>query len=140
MKILKATLLLTFIFQLITAAQNDVLIDTNTTSSARRHFKENLIINTIENNLKLPLNEENEKNWMAAFWGMELILYKNKNIESSLRKALNDYENRSENFNRAALEAAYTLFPDELISEHVNILKRTFIPKHFAMTDRKSVV
>lgn len=133
MKNLKATLLLTLVFQLIAAAQQDVLIDTNTTSSARRHFKENLIINTIENNLKLPLNEENEKNWMAAFWGMELILYKNKNIESSLRTALNDYENRSENFNRAAFEAAYTLFTDEMIIEHENILKQSVIPKHFAM-------
>lgn len=114
-------------------AQSEVLIDTNTTASARIKFKENLIANTIEKNLSLPLNEENEKSWISAFWGMELILYRNENILRSLRLALNDYQNRTNEFNRASLEAAYTLYPSELRTEVEKILMLTSVPKHFAM-------
>lgn len=114
-------------------AQNDILVDSNTTFSARKIFKENLIANTIENNLRLQLNNDNEKAWMSAFWGMELILYKNNLAVLSLKNALNDYENRSDEFSRAALEATYTLFPQEFVGEVKNILKKTKNPKHFAM-------
>lgn len=130
---LKLASALLFFVQFLTLAQIAELIDSNTTASARRKFKENLISNTIEKNLQLPLNKENEKHWMSAFWGMELIFYKNKDIESSIRKALNDYPNRTDEFNRAALEAGYTLFTIELIKEHERILKQTNVPKHFAM-------
>ena len=125
--------ILLFFVQDIVLPQMPELIDSNTTASARKIFKENIISNTIEKNLQLPLNSENEKHWMSAFCGMELILYKNKDIESSIRKALNDYPNRTDEFNRTALEVAYTLYPNELIKEHEKILKQTSVPKHFAI-------
>ncbi len=125
--------ILLFFVQFIVLAQIPELIDSNTTASARKKFRENIISNTIEKNLQLPLNRENEKHWMSAFWGMEFILYKNKDIESSIRKALNDYPNRTDEFNRTALEVAYTLYPNELIKEHEKILKQTSVPKHFAI-------
>jgi hypothetical protein len=133
MKTLIITLILLSFIHSPSHAQSEVLIDTNTTASARIKFKENLISNTIEKNLSLPRNEENEKNWISAFWGMELILYRNKNILGSLRSALNDYQNRSNEFNRASLEAAYTLYPSELRTEVEKILLLTSVPKHYAM-------
>lgn len=114
-------------------AQESVLIDSSTTAEARKQFKENLISNTIEKNLTLPLNIENEKHWMSAFWGMELILYKNSKSERALKQALNNYRNHTEEFNRAALEAAYTLYPREFIKQQDKILLQTKSAKHFAM-------
>ena len=130
---LKFSSILFLILPIGILAQGSELIDSSTTAAARKQFKENLISNTIEKNLTLPLNSENEKHWMSAFWGMELILYKNNMIEGALKKALNDYSNRTEEFNRAALEAAYTLFPREFIKQHEKILLQTKSAKHFAM-------
>ncbi|MFZ5515596.1 MAG: hypothetical protein ACOY90_03095 [Candidatus Zhuqueibacterota bacterium] len=99
----------------------------------REKFERDLISDTIHPNLSLPLNAENEPQWESAFWAMELMLYRSDSLKERLRMGLADFENRSDSFRRAILEAAYCLYPADFSAEMEAIARQTRHPKLFAM-------
>lgn len=99
----------------------------------RTSFYQNLVSEKIQGNLKQPLCTETEKNWMEALWAMELIGYRTPEILMILKQGFANFENRSAGFQRALLEAVYTLYPTEFQTEVNRIAGRTENPKLFAM-------
>lgn len=105
----------------------------NITKEERQKFKEQLINETIRKNLLLPLKGENEAKWQDAFEGSEFLLYKDELVFKSLKYALSNSGKRSLEFQRAAIEAAYCLYPKEFYNEIFSVVKTTDNPKLFAM-------
>lgn len=105
----------------------------HTTQEQRLAFRQDLLENTINKNLQKPLTPENEASWMGAFWAMELALHKSALTLQALKHALTNYSARSDAFQRAALEAAYTLYPTELRAAINDFAQHTEHPKLFAM-------
>jgi hypothetical protein len=115
------------------AKLNSTIINPRTTKAAREEYKNNLFTNVIPNNMKLPLTDSTEKNWIQAFNAMELMLDKNPEYIPAVRKALDSFNERSARFQRYLLEAAYILYPDSYTSEVLKITRQTDNPKFFAM-------
>lgn len=105
----------------------------STTSSERQKFQKILNENTILKNLSLELNAENESKWQAAFWGMELSLYRSDSAFHSLKRAFQTFKQRSPTFQRALLEVVFCLYPDEFLQEISQFTQATSSPKLFAM-------
>ncbi len=101
--------------------------------SQREQFRHELIHQTIYGNLKFPVTPENEDNWMSAFWGMELGLYRSDSVLHALKRVGGSFSDRSHAFQRSFLEAAYCLYPDEFITEVRKIADQAISPKIFAM-------
>ncbi|MEO7766368.1 MAG: hypothetical protein ABIS01_03040, partial [Ferruginibacter sp.] len=74
-----------------------------------------IIRNTITGNLSLPLNDATEENWMDAFGGMELVRYRSPWADARINTAFDSIGKRSPGFQRALLELAYTLYPNNFI-------------------------
>jgi len=115
------------------AKLSSIIINPRTTKAARESYKNNLYTNVIPNNMKLPLTDSTERNWIQAFNAMELMLDQNPEYIPAVRKALDSFNERSTRFQRYLLEAAYILYPDSYTSEILKITKETENPKFFAM-------
>jgi hypothetical protein len=129
-------LIITFLFLMPGLAQDlkpDKIALPYTTKSEREKFKVKLQTEIIEANLKLTLSDSTERNWKSAFWGAQLSLTKSELVKNSLLTALNKWKERSDEFVRSSVEAAYTLFPVEFEEEVKNIFLSTFNEKNFAM-------
>lgn len=99
----------------------------------RTRFYENLIADTIQKIRLRPLNPQTEADWQAAFWAMELIGYRSPEILAALKQSFTTFPESSVNFQRALLEAVYTLYPTEFESEMTRVARITRQPKIFAM-------
>jgi hypothetical protein len=102
--------------------------------SERMVFKQELISETIEANVKLALNPENEYKWVSAFWGMELIGYRSLATRQALFQALSTFPSTFSSLQRAALEAAYALYDKEFGAEIKIVADSTRFAKLFAMS------
>lgn len=108
-------------------------IDPNTISIEREAFRKHLRENIIKKNLELPLTDSTEEKWKGAYWACELSYFRDTLVIKSLKEALRQYSLRSNEFNRASLEAVYTLYPSGFEKELDELLQTTTIPKHFAL-------
>jgi hypothetical protein len=104
-----------------------------TTKESQERTYHNLINNTINKNLSLPLNDSTEANWEDAFSALELLLYRNKIVDTKVYQAFETIESRSKDFQRALLELAYTNYPSAFIIEVATLLQNTDDAKIFAM-------
>ncbi len=104
-----------------------------TMHAEREQFKQDLIHQTIQQNLSLELNSPNESRWQAAFWAMELSLYRSDSSFLSLKKAFANFNERSSSFQRALMEAVYCLYPNEFSQEMSQVAYETASAKLFAM-------
>lgn len=132
----KLTLMITFLFLIPGLAQDAVPVKLTlpyTIKSEREKFKVKLQKDIIEANLKLQLNDSTERNWKSAFWGAQLSLTKSELVKNSLMTALNNWNERSDEFVRSSIEAVYTLFPLEFEEEVKKIFLSTSNEKNFAM-------
>lgn len=111
----------------------DELEAPHTTFSERENFKQDLFENTIMKNLGVELTSETESKWQAAFWAMELSLYRSDSAFNCLKRAFGTFNGRSPAFQRALLEAVYCLYPNEFFQEIVEVAQKTAAPKIFAM-------
>ncbi len=107
--------------------------DTFTTREARTRFLDNLISNTIEAPLHDSLTSATESLWSGAFWGAELIQYKDTIIQSALYRGLAQYQMNSVDFNRSLLQGAYSLSQCEFSEQIKSVLAAESNPKNFAM-------
>lgn len=94
---------------------------------------QNLINNTINKNLSLSLNDSTETNWEDAFGALELLLYRNKMVDKKIDEAFEVIGSRSNSFQRALLELAYTNYPSKYFIEALTLLQTTEDVKIFAM-------
>ncbi len=117
--------LLIFSSQTIFAQYDAPLFTSYTTEAARAKMNERLIKNTIIKNLSLPLNEETEENWQQAFEAMEVMEYNTPFTKNKIHSAFDSIEARSISFQRALLEAVYTIYPEEFISTAKSLLNQT---------------
>lgn len=138
---MKRILLLSFILWNLTAniyPQRSALPENNPVFTGavrdkREEFKKKLNDEIVRENLSAELKGENEKKWMGAFWGMELGLIRNELTSRAVKHALLSFRETSPEFQRAAVEAAYTLYPEKFPHEISAILMEATNPKIFAM-------
>ena len=125
--------LLLIIFSLPSAQSQDNLYTSYTTAEARVKLYRNLINNSINKNLSLPLNDSTEDKWQEAFNALELLLYKNMWVDSRVNAAFDSVAFRSKGFQRALLELAYTNYAGAYIKQANELLQQTTDTKIFAM-------
>ena len=94
---------------------------------------QNLINNTINKNLSLSLNDSTEANWEDAFGALELLLYRNKLVDKKIDEAFEVVGSRSQSFQRALVELAYTNYTSRYFIEVLTLLQNTDDVKIFAM-------
>ena len=134
MKPLYVTAFLLIFLCLNLAAQKDAVpYAKNAIKANRLKDYRNLVNNSINRNLALPLTDSTEENWQDAFNAMELINYRSTAVDTKIRSAFNAVEKRSAEFQRAFLELIYTNYPKEFIPQMVLFLKQTSNTKLFAM-------
>jgi hypothetical protein len=114
-------------------AQGNNDLDEFTSASNRADLKNKILNEIIKENLSSALNQENEEKWISAFWGMGLLLYTDDQVKAKIKAALDGHSARSLEFQRALLEAVYTIYPNEFLRETAEIVKSTSDPKIFAM-------
>jgi len=105
----------------------------NAISENRIQFKKSLIEETILKNLATPLDSVHESNWQAAFWGIELALFRTDTVFQALKRAFANFSQRSLAFQRALLEVSFCLYPGQFQTEITAIAQSTGNPKIFAM-------
>lgn len=103
------------------------------TQGERTKLRDELISETIEANLKLPLAPENEIKWVTAFWAMELLGHRPAAGRQALFQVLRTFPHRFVSLQRAALEAVYTLYENDFTAEIKVIADSASSPKLFAM-------
>lgn len=131
----KYLLLLTFV---LTVYKTSALVDSIyvldfTKNTSRELFKAQLINDKIKSSFRKELNKETEKNYLNAFWASELLLYKDSSVYNGLGKAINCFDERTAEFQRALLQSIFTLYPNSFEKEIKEILEKTDSPKIFAM-------
>jgi hypothetical protein len=104
-----------------------------TLKSEREKFLDKTINKTITESLLLPLNDSTENKYISAFWAMELIQYRSKITDIAVKNSLDDFHNRSSEFQRSLLEVIYTLYQNEFINEILQLISSLNNPKLFAM-------
>ena len=134
MKPLYVTAFLLIFLCLNLAAQKDAVpYAKNAIKANRLKDYRNLVNNSINRNLALPLTDSTEENWQDAFNAMELINYRSAAVDTKIRSAFNAVEKRSAEFQRAFLELIYTNYPKEFIPQMVLFLKQLSNTRLFAM-------
>jgi len=125
--------LLFFACDLITAQTVDAVYSKDTRADNKTKLYRNIQNNAIIKNLSLPLTDSSEENWMDAFWGMELIRYKNPWADSRIYTAFDSIEKRSISFKRALLELLFTNYSFEFTKQVTQIMYSAENDKIFAM-------
>lgn len=116
-------------------AQYDVPLYTSyTTASARQKMNERLINYSINSNLTIPLSDSTEENWMDAFSAMEVMNYHSSFADAKVHAAFDSIQFRSEPFQRALLEVAYTNYAGKFRIQTQKLLQLTTNPKIFAIS------
>lgn len=103
------------------------------TAASRAKMMHNMRDTTIPLALRSPVTSETEDLWDDAFWSMKLLMLDTGQTRVGMKRALKAYSQRSQDYKRAVLEAAYTLNPTAFTKEVSAISRETTYPKHFAM-------
>ena len=93
----------------------------------------NLVQHTINKNLSYPLTDSTEENWQGAFNAMEVLKYQSLWINGRVDMMSEMMYDRSESFQRAALELLFANYPQKYYQPVKYLLMQTFNPKVFAM-------
>ena len=104
-----------------------------TVAAERKKFDRKLKEQTILQTVQTPPSAENEEAWQGAFWAMELCSFRNDTSRQAVQTALKNFNARSRQFQRAALECAIALFPNEFAETVNTIAQQTASEKIFTM-------
>jgi len=88
---------------------------------------------SITQNLSLLLTDSTEQDWEEAFYGMELINYKQPWINEKIKMAFADIDKRSTGFQRALMELLYTNYKIEFKNDIKQLFLKSSNAKVFAM-------
>ncbi len=87
----------------------------------------------IHQTIQLPLNERTYQQWMAAYWAMEIMLYKPAFYEEQIVLQLTQLPQMGPGFQRAFFEMLYTLYPGRFDTQVQAIVKELKSEKVKAM-------
>lgn len=87
------------------------------TKANREKLYRNLVNNTINRNLSLPLTDTTEENWQDAFHGLALIRYRSPWVDNRIKTIFNSFTARSMPFQYAFLELLHSNYPGVFIEE-----------------------
>ncbi len=104
-----------------------------TTLKARAAMVQRINANTITGNLKLPLSDSTEENWMDAFDAMEVFKVNSPFTFQKINHAFDSVQNCSLPFQKKLLELAYADYPGKFYANVSNLLQQTTDPKLFAL-------
>ncbi len=93
----------------------------------------NLIRNSINKNLSIPLTDSTEEKWEDAFAAMEFLGYKSPWANTKIKITIDSIQNRSALFQRAMLELVYHSYPTQFTKQVKALLQQTNDTKIFAM-------
>ncbi len=134
---MKSLLFLLLPFLIASCSRHDMsrqpLKAVGTTSVERQQFRAELVNKTIEAALAKELTAATSAEWEGALWGMGLARYTSESVRSAIRKACAAFFSHPPGTQRALLEAIYTLYPDDFVSESEDIMLGTKNEKLFAM-------
>lgn len=105
----------------------------STLKANREKMYRNLVQNSINKNLAVPLTDSTEETWQGAFWALELLQVKSLWINGRIDTAAEEMHSRSETFQRAALELLYSNYPGKYYQPVKLLLMQTSNAKIFAM-------
>jgi hypothetical protein len=105
----------------------------STLKASREKMFRNLVQNSINKNLSVPLADSTEESWQGAFWALELLQYKSLWINGRIDLLAEQMSGRSQPFQRAALELLYSNYPGKYYDPVKFLLMQTSDPKIFAM-------
>jgi hypothetical protein len=103
------------------------------TAQNRAAFYKNLVSNSITKNLSFPLNSTTEDKWQNAFSAIELINYQQPWVNATIKLAVDDMQNRSNDFQQALLEMLYAGSHKEYGTQANRLFGNTTNAKIFAM-------
>jgi hypothetical protein len=118
---------------LLSAGAYSQLYFKSTLKANREKMFRNLVQNSINKNLAVPLTDSSEETWQGAFWALELLQYKSLWINGRIDLVAEQMSARSETFQRAALELLYCNYPGKYYDPVKFLLMQTSNPKIFAM-------
>ncbi|HQW84432.1 MAG TPA: hypothetical protein PK987_08230 [Ferruginibacter sp.] len=104
-----------------------------TTQQNRIKEYRNLVNNSINKNLSLPLSDTTEEFWQDAFSALELLQYHSPWVDGSIRLAFDSLEKRSIIFQRSFLELVFANYPQQYASQVAVFLNQTTNSRLFAM-------
>lgn len=125
-------ILLLNVYPYILYAQ-DNLFTSYTTAPGRIKLYHNLVNQSINKNLALPISDTTEEKWQEAFWALELIGYKTSWVDKRIQNAFDSIDYCSVDFKRGLLELVYTNYPSAFINNVLAIFYKTDDPKIFVM-------
>ena len=133
-KRLYLSLLTLLFFSAKAFSQKEVfLFAQNATKEKRAQEYRNLVNNSINKNLLLPLTDSTEENWEDAFDALKYINYRSLWVYNKIKLAFFDsLEKRSTHFQRSLLELANSNYRGKFIEPAYWLLKRTKDPRIFA--------
>ncbi len=91
----------------------------------REALRKKMIDTSINLNLKLPLADSTEGEWIDAFWAMELLRVKNDFTERKLTEAWKKAATLSEDFQSNLLEVSFSLYPKVFKEQAYALLQKT---------------
>ncbi len=106
-------------------AAGDSVFSKVTTKRARVARYSYLLDTTIKQYLLDPLNEDNEGEWSEAFWGMELLQYKDDFTKQKLAVAWSKAIQLSDEFQKDLLEATFSLYVKEFKPQVLQLMHQT---------------
>jgi hypothetical protein len=129
------TFLCCALFSASVAAQADsvAIYSKDGIAANRTKLYRNIVNNTINKSLSLPLADSTEETWRGAFWGMELIRYQSPWATARITYAVKEMPKRTPAFQRALLELLYTNYPKQFKNEVAALLQQTASAKIMAM-------
>ena len=126
-------LLSLFFFSSKTFSQKEVfLFAQNATKEKRGQEYRNLVNNSINKNLSLPLTDSTEENWQDAFEALQYINHRSLWVYNKIKLAFFDsLEKRSTGFQRSLLNLAYSNYRGKFVDPAYWLMKRTKDPGIF---------
>jgi hypothetical protein len=132
-KIKACSLFVTFFLCLNISAQNGAIPFAKQTKKENRASEYRSLLSTINTNFLIPLTDSTEENWLDAFDAMLLLNYRTPFIDARIRSAMDSVEYRSNGFQKAILQLAYSLYSKDFVPQVVSLVRQTNNSKLFAM-------
>ena len=93
----------------------------------------NIVRNTINSNLTVPLSDSSEDKWEDAFRAIEFLAYRSPWIDKKINFAFGELPGRTVSFQRSLLELGFAVYPAMFNTQVRSLLLQTSDVKVFAM-------
>ena len=93
----------------------------------------NIVRNTINSNLSVPLSDSTEDKWEDAFRAIEFLAYRSPWIDKKINFAFGELPGRTVSFQRSLLELGFAVYPAMFNTQVRSLLIQTSDVKVFAM-------